>query len=68
MEKTKGQLLYEHDHPKHIDVYSAHDHFRIRKFSVLNPVPYVEWKFLSTNAQEAYEKRAIGHYIFSEKE
>lgn len=63
--KTAGQLLYEHHHPTHIEVVRRGDVFRTSLFLVPNPEHQVPWRLLTARCQEAYEKQACGHHLFS---
>lgn len=63
--KTKGQRLYEHENPKFVTVVLYSDTFRQNPFTVPNPEEPVDWKFLTAACRETYERRAVGHNLFS---
>ena len=65
--KTKGQLLYEHEHPSMIPVtHWDGRQFAREPFYVPNPRDPAPWRFLTKTCQDGYESRAVGHHLFSE--
>jgi len=60
---TLGQQLYEHEHPRFIQVFTA------RTFGepilIENPEHVVPWRLLTERCRQEYEDYAIGHHLFS---
>lgn len=68
--KTQGQRLYEYEHPSKImvvPVASARWHTVDDIMLVPNPKHHPAWELLTQQARDAYESRAVGHYLFTEE-
>jgi hypothetical protein len=65
-QKTPGEVLYDHYHPKYVEVILwSRRTFPTRNdvFLVENPKGHVPWKLLTKECRDSYERSANGHYI-----
>jgi len=67
--KTKGQRLYEHKHPPHVEVVLKSDVFRRGPaFWIDNPNGHTPWRLLTQSCRDSWERSAEGHYLFAKEQ
>jgi hypothetical protein len=66
---TWGQRLYHHENPAYLEVVLFERRAFATRADILHmPTGCTPWEMLSENANAIWERRAIGHNIFTAEE